>query len=71
MQRVLDFLAVGTITKDLLGNGKTTIGGTVTYAAATACALGQRTGIIARADDQFDLTPPREAGHQYPPFARR
>ena len=56
MARVLDFLAVGTITKDLLGNGKTTIGGTVTYAAATACNLGQRTGIIARADAQFDLS---------------
>jgi len=34
-QTVRDFLAVGTITKDLLGNGKTTIGGTVTYPAVT------------------------------------
>jgi sugar/nucleoside kinase (ribokinase family) len=62
MAHVLDFLAVGTITRDLLGNGKTTIGGTVTYAAATACGLGMRTGIIARADPQFDLSPLRERG---------
>ncbi len=62
MPRVLDFLAVGTITKDLLGNGKTTIGGTVTYAAATACALGQQTGIVARADVGFDLSPLESRG---------
>ncbi len=54
---MFDFLAVGTITKDLLGNGKTTIGGTVTYAAVTASNLGMRTGIIARADADFDLSP--------------
>lgn len=59
---MFDFLAVGTITKDLLGNGKTTIGGTVTYAAVTAHNLGMRTGIVARADDTFDLSPLRDRG---------
>ena len=59
---MLDFLAVGTITKDLLGAGKTTMGGTVTYAAVTACNLGLRTGIIARADSAFDLSPLQERG---------
>ncbi len=53
---MFDFLAVGTITKDLLPNGGVTIGGTVTYAAATASNLGLRTGIIARADAAFDLS---------------
>lgn len=59
---MFDFLAVGTITKDLLGNGKTTIGGTVTYAAVTARNLGLRTGIVARADAEFDLSPLRNRG---------
>jgi sugar/nucleoside kinase (ribokinase family) len=59
---VFDFLAVGTITKDLLGNGETLIGGTVTYAAIAAQSLGQRTGIIARADPHFDLTPLQARG---------
>ncbi len=53
---------MGTITKDLLGEGKTTIGGTVTYASVTACNLGMRTGIIARADPHFDLSPLEERG---------
>lgn len=53
---MFDFVAVGTITKDLLDGGKTTIGGTVTYAAATAAGLGMVTGIIARADAAFDLS---------------
>jgi sugar/nucleoside kinase (ribokinase family) len=59
---VLDFLAVGTITKDLLDDGKTTIGGTVAYAAATACSLGLHTGIITRADPHFDLSPLQKRG---------
>jgi len=59
---VFDFLAVGTITKDLLSNGDITMGGTVTYAAVTASSLGQRTGIIARADPLFDLSPLEQRG---------
>jgi 1D-myo-inositol 3-kinase len=59
---VFDFLAVGTITKDLLEGGRTTMGGTVTYAAATARRLGLRTGIIARADAEFDLSPLQQRG---------
>lgn len=57
-----DFLAVGTITKDLLSDGGTTMGGTVTYAAVTAASLGMRTGIIARADPGFDLSPLERRG---------
>jgi len=50
-----EFLVIGHITKDLT-NGSFTIGGTVTYAALTACRLGCRTGIVTRADPELDLT---------------
>ena len=59
---MFDFLAVGTMTKDLLDGGGTTMGGTVTYAAATACRLGLKTGIIARVDAGFDLSPLQKRG---------
>ena len=59
---MFDFLAVGTVTKDLLSDGGTTIGGTVTYAAVTASNLGVRTGVIARADGGFDLSPLEQRG---------
>jgi sugar/nucleoside kinase (ribokinase family) len=42
----LDYLAIGHITQDLLPNGDRAFGGTVTYAAQTAAALGCRTGVI-------------------------
>jgi sugar/nucleoside kinase (ribokinase family) len=54
---LFDFLAIGTITKDLLADGNVTLGGTVTYASVTAHMLGLRTGIIARADASLDLSP--------------
>lgn len=51
-----DFLVVGHITKDLTSTGFT-IGGTVTYAAATAQRLGLRAAIVTSADPDLDLTP--------------
>lgn len=44
-----DFLVIGTITKDLIPDGFT-IGGTVTYAAVTACRLGKQAGIVTAAE---------------------
>lgn len=44
-----DYLVIGTITKDLLADGFT-IGGTATYAAATAQRLGKRPAIVTSAE---------------------
>ncbi len=44
-----DYLVIGTITKDLVADGFT-IGGTVTYAAATARKLGKQAGIVTSAE---------------------
>ena len=50
----LDFLVVGTVTKDLTPDGYT-VGGTAKYAAQTATHLGLRSAIVASAaDDVFD-----------------
>ncbi len=51
----LDYLAIGHITQDLLPNGDRAFGGTVTYAAQTATALGCRTGIITSAGADEDV----------------
>ena len=51
---VPDYLVIGTITKDLLEDGFT-IGGTATYAAATASRLGQRAAIVTSAAAELDL----------------
>jgi len=51
-----DFLVIGHITKDLLADGRFTIGGTVTYSSLTACNLGRETGIVTRADPALDLS---------------
>jgi 1D-myo-inositol 3-kinase len=49
-----DFLVVGHVTKDLRPGGFT-IGGTATYAAATAQRLGLRAAIVTSADPDLDL----------------
>ena len=49
-----DYLAIGTITKDLVGDGYT-IGGTVTYASATACKLGKKAAIVTSAEPDLVL----------------
>jgi sugar/nucleoside kinase (ribokinase family) len=51
----LDYLAIGHVTCDLVG-GDCTVGGTVSYAARTAQALGCRTGIVTSAGPDLDLS---------------
>lgn len=50
-----EFLAVGHVTKDLLPGGGYTIGGTVTYAALTACGLGLSAATFTSASVDLDL----------------
>lgn len=49
-----DYLVIGTITKDLVGDGFE-IGGTVTYAAVTASRLGKRSAIVTSAEPDLVL----------------
>jgi len=50
----IDYLVVGHITRDLTPQGAR-IGGTVTYAALTASALGLRTGIVTSWGEEVEL----------------
>ena len=50
----LDYLVIGHVTRDLI-DGHFTIGGTVSYAARTALALGCRVGIVTSAEADLDL----------------
>ena len=54
-ERNLDYLAIGHVTCDLV-NGTYTVGGTVSYAARTARALGCRVGIVTSASPDLDLS---------------
>ena len=49
-----DYLAIGHVTCDLV-RGISTIGGTVSYAARTATALGCRVGVVTSASADLDL----------------
>jgi len=51
----LDYLVIGHVTRDLV-NSAFTIGGTVSYAARTACALGCRVGVVTSASPDLDLS---------------
>jgi sugar/nucleoside kinase (ribokinase family) len=51
----VDYMIIGNVTKDLLPDAAFTIGGTVTYSARTALALGQRVGVVTSAAEDFDL----------------
>lgn len=51
----LDYLVVGHVTRDLV-DGDFTIGGTVSYAARTARALGCRVGVVTSAKPDLDLS---------------
>ncbi|MGD1991778.1 MAG: PfkB family carbohydrate kinase [Anaerolineae bacterium] len=53
--RELDYLVIGHVTRDLLPDGEFAIGGTATYAARTAQAVGCRVGVITSADVQLEL----------------
>jgi sugar/nucleoside kinase (ribokinase family) len=54
LERNLDYLAIGHVTCDLV-NGTYAVGGTVSYAARTARALGCRVGIVTSASPDLDL----------------
>ena len=51
----LDYLVIGHVTRDLV-DGDFTVGGTVSYAARTARALGCRVGIVTSASPDLDLS---------------
>ncbi len=50
----IDYLVIGHVTHDLLDGGYT-VGGTATYAALTAMALGARVGVVTSAGADFDV----------------
>jgi sugar/nucleoside kinase (ribokinase family) len=52
----LDYLVIGYATRDLIGAGEFRIGGTVSYAARTARALGCRVGAVTSANPDMDLS---------------
>jgi sugar/nucleoside kinase (ribokinase family) len=51
-----DYLIIGNVTQDLLPDGGFTIGGTVTYSARTAFALGCRVCAVTSAASDLDLS---------------
>jgi len=51
-----DLLAIGHVTKDLTPDGGHAVGGTVTYAAATACSLGASVAVLTSAPPDLDLS---------------
>jgi len=52
----LDYLVIGHVTRDRLSDGRYTLGGTATYAARTARALGCRVGVLTSAADDLNLS---------------
>lgn len=58
----VDYLVVGHVTHDLLPGGGFVIGGTATYAALTAAALGRRVGVLTSCGPDFDAGPLTQAG---------
>ena len=52
----MDFLVIGTITRDLLPDGGFALGGTVAYSAVTARNLGLAAGIVTSADPSLDVS---------------
>ena len=60
----IDFLAIGTVTRDIATANPTTteyvLGGTVSFAAVTAARLGRRPVVLTRAGDDIDLSALRD-----------
>ncbi|MCU0519782.1 MAG: PfkB family carbohydrate kinase [Anaerolineae bacterium] len=52
----VEYLAIGHVTHDVRPDHSFTVGGTVSYAALTAAALGRRAGILTSAGDDFDVS---------------
>lgn len=61
----IDFLAIGTVTRDIATADPTAteyvLGGTVSFAAVTAARLGREPVVLTRAGDDIDLTALRDA----------
>ncbi len=53
----IDYLVIGHVTHDILSDGRRVLGGTVSYAALTAAALGRSVGIVTSASADADLAP--------------
>ena len=53
----IDYLVIGHVTQDILSDGRRVLGGTVSYAALTATALGRAVGIVTSASAEADLAP--------------
>lgn len=51
------FIVVGHICQDLLPGGGTSLGGSVSYATATALRMGYRVGVVTSAAPDMDLSP--------------
>jgi 1D-myo-inositol 3-kinase len=72
MEKDIDFLAIGNVTRDLLSNDpdsdEYTLGGTVSFAAVTASRLGRHPTIITRAapDLDFSALPPETTRYVLP-----
>jgi sugar/nucleoside kinase (ribokinase family) len=52
--RAIDYLVIGHVTRDKLPGGHYAVGGTASYAALTAAALGCQVGIVTSAGPAFD-----------------
>ena len=50
------YILIGHVTYDVLDDGTTTIGGTASYAALTANALGLSVGLLTSVSSDFDLS---------------
>lgn len=61
----VDYLVIGHITKDLIPGGYT-LGGTVSYAAHTARAIGLRVGVVTSCGPDIEI--PQTPGIQYAVF---
>ena len=59
----IDYLLIGHVTRDLSPDGDFTIGGTVTYSARTALALGCRVAVVTSAANDLDVTVPLAGSH--------
>ncbi|MBN2007566.1 MAG: ribokinase [Anaerolineae bacterium] len=52
----VDYLAVGHVTRDVLPGGRYAVGGTASYAALTAAALGRVVGVLTSAGPDADFS---------------
>src|SRR5659263_265000 len=53
----VDYLLVGHATQDVLPDGGSRLGGTVTFSGLTARALGHSVGVVTASAPDYDLSP--------------